>query len=305
VAERIAEGDLDERIAVHGADEMARLAESFNAMATSLQEQITELEDLSRVQQRFVSDVSHELRTPLTTIRMASDLLYDRSGLVDADTRRSIELLAAQVDRFESLLADLLEISRIDAGAAEVDLEEVDLGELVAGVIAGAAELASERGIEIHPVIEAGPPIIADRRRVSRIVRNLLTNALEYGAGSRIEILVAHDAAGSAVGVRDRGPGLDEHQQRRVFDRFWRADPSRARTLGGSGLGLSIAWEDAALQHGALEVASSPGEGSLFVLTLGQEGRRVPRTRPVPVDLAAFDASSRLASSHAETGGGT
>jgi two-component system sensor histidine kinase MtrB len=304
VAERIAEGDLDERIAVHGADEMARLAESFNAMATSLQEQITELEDLSRVQQRFVSDVSHELRTPLTTIRMASDLLYDRSGRVDADTRRSIELLAAQVDRFESLLADLLEISRIDAGAAEVDLEEVDLGDLVTGVIAGSAELAAERRTEMHPVIDAGPPIIADRRRVSRIVRNLLTNALEYGAGSRIEILVAHDAGASAVGVRDRGPGLDEQQQRRVFDRFWRADPSRARTLGGSGLGLSIAREDAVLQHGALEVASSPGDGALFVLTLGQEGLPAPRTRPVPVDLARFDAASSLASQPARTGGG-
>lgn len=293
VAGRIAEGDLDRRIPVTGSDEMARLGTSFNAMAAGLHEQIIELEDLSRMQQRFVSDVSHELRTPLSTVRMASDVLFDRRHLVDGDTRRAIELLASQVDRFELLLADLLEISRIDAGAAEVDLEEIDLVALMESLIASAALLAAERDIVIRLHGQSAMTVLADRRRVSRILRNLLTNALEYGAGRPIDILLASDATAAGLGVRDRGPGLTPDQQRRVFDRFWRADPSRARTLGGSGLGLAIAVEDAALQHGVVEVAASPGRGALFVLTLGQDAT-VPSSRPVPVGLAAFDAAVDL-----------
>lgn len=290
VAGRIADGDLDDRIPVSGSDEMARLGTAFNEMAAGLQEQIIELEDLSRVQQRFVSDVSHELRTPLSTIRMASDVLYDRRRVVDGDTRRAIELLGSQVDRFEVLLADLLEISRIDAGAAEVDLEEIDLMALMEAMIASTAPLAAERDSVIRLHGPSSLTVLADRRRMSRIVRNLLTNALEYGAGRPIDILLAEDSRAVALGVRDHGPGLTPDQQRRVFDRFWRADPSRARTLGGSGLGLAIAVEDAALQHGTLDVASAEGTGALFVLTLGQEGE-LPTTRPVPVGLAAFDAA--------------
>ena len=291
VAGQISQGDLDRRIPVQGADEMARLAAAFNDMAYSLQEQIEELEDLSRVQQRFVSDVSHELRTPLSTIRMASDLLHDRRDVVDGDTRRAIELLADQVDRFESLLTDLLEISRIDAGAADLELEEFDLSALVGSVVAAAAPVAAEMGSELVCTMVPGSTVLADRRRVSRIVRNLLTNALEYGAGHRIDIVVAGDGKAAAVGVRDHGPGLPPEQQALVFDRFWRADPSRARTLGGSGLGLSISMEDAALQRGSLQLVSEPGEGALFVLTLARGGGHpVPRSRPVPVALAEFDS---------------
>ncbi len=289
VAEQIAEGDLDRRIPVRRSDEMARLAASFNGMAFSLQEQIRELEDLSRIQQRFVSDVSHELRTPLTTIRMGSDVLHDRRDLVDGDTRRAIELLSTQVDRFESLLSDLLEISRMDAGAVELDLEPIDLSALVGVVVASAAPLAAERASRLRCFGSPAASVVGDRRRVLRIVRNLVTNALEYGAGRPIDIVVAADGRTSAVGVRDYGPGLDPDQQAHVFDRFWRADPSRARTLGGSGLGLSIALEDALLQRGALEVESRPGEGALFVLTLPSRGNdRAPLTRPVPLDLQAF-----------------
>ena len=292
VAGQIAEGDLDQRIPVRRSDETAQLATSFNAMAESLQEQIRELEDLSRVQQRFVSDVSHELRTPLTTIRMASDVLYDRREVVDRDTGRAIELLAAQVDRFESLLADLLEISRIDANAAELDLEEFDLSGLVGSILSSAEPLAAERSSRLACTMPLGLTVVADPIRISRIIRNLITNALEYGCGSPTDILVAADERSAAVGVRDYGPGLTEEQQRLVFDRFWRADPSRARTLGGTGLGLSISLEDATLHRGALECVSRPGNGTLFVLTLALDHPGTPPpTRPVPVDLLAFDAA--------------
>ncbi len=289
VAGQIAQGDLDQRIAVKGSDEVARLATSFNDMADGLQEQIEELEDLSRVQQRFVSDVSHELRTPLTTIRMASDLLHDRRDVVDADTGRAIELLAAQVDRFESLLQDLLEISRIDAGAADLDLEELDLTSLVDAVLASAAPIAAERMTPIRRSMPQEVTVVGDRRRLSRITRNLVTNALEYGAGKQVDVMVGvrDDVAG--LGIRDRGPGVDPEQAKHVFDRFWRADPARARTLGGSGLGLSIAAEDAALQQAFLQIVSQPGAGTLFVLTLPGQHRNQPGSGPIPLDLNRFD----------------
>ncbi len=304
VAGQIADGDLDQRIPVRRSDEMARLATSFNEMALSLQEQIRELEDLSRVQHQFVSDVSHELRTPLTTIRMASDVLHDRRDVVDRDTGRAIELLAAQVDRFESLLSDLLEISRIDAGAAQLELEEFDVSTLVGAIVSSSEPLAVERSSRIACTMSLGATVVADRRRVSRIVRNLVTNALEYGAGHQIDILVECDESAVGIGVRDRGPGLDRHQQRRVFDRFWRADPSRARTLGGSGLGLSISQEDTALHRGALEVVSGISQGTLFVLTLAlDQPGEVPATRPVPVSLAQFDAAVHARRTQPRLGG--
>jgi two-component system sensor histidine kinase MtrB len=291
VAGRLAAGDLDQRLPVDRSDEIAQLGTSFNAMADELQRQISELEELSAVQQRFVSDVSHELRTPLTTIRMASDVLFERRDVVDTDTSRAIELLADQVDRFEHLLSDLLEISRIDAGAAQPDLEEFDLRRCVAAVLEGTEPLARERSTAV--VLHPGPPaqVVADRRRVSRIVRNLVTNALEYGGGRPVEVVVAGDAAAAAVAVRDHGAGLGPAAAARVFDRFWRADESRARTLGGSGLGLSIAKEDAVLQSGLLEVVSQPGSGTAFVLTLpAGHGPAPARARPVPLDLAGIDA---------------
>jgi two-component system sensor histidine kinase MtrB len=266
-AGQIAEGDLDRRIPVVRSDETSQLATSFNAMADSLQHQINELEDLSRVQQRFVSDVSHELRTPLTTIRMASDVLHERRDVVDRDTGRAIELLATQVDRFESLLSDLLEISRIDANAAELDLEEFDLSALVGSILSAAEPLAAERSSRVSCTMPLGLSVTADPRRIARIIRNLVSNALEYGSG------------------------LDADQQRRVFDRFWRADPARTRTLGGSGLGLSISLEDALLHGGVLECVSQPTHGTLFVLTIGAADDEAPVGRPVPLDLAAFDAA--------------
>ncbi len=291
-AGQIAEGNLDRRIPVLRSDETAQLATSFNAMADSLQHQINELEDLSRVQQRFVSDVSHELRTPLTTIRMASDVLHDRRDVVDRDTGRAIELLATQVDRFESLLSDLLEISRIDANAAELDVADFDLSALVGSILSASEPLAAERGSRLSCTMPLGLTIAADERRIARIIRNLISNALEYGGGTPTDVLVASDDRAAAVGVRDHGPGLDAESARRVFDRFWRADPSRTRTLGGSGLGLSISLEDALLHRGALECTSQPGRGTLFVLTLAvTAGAKVPASRPVPVDLAAFDAA--------------
>jgi two-component system, OmpR family, sensor histidine kinase MtrB len=254
---------------VRGEDDLARLATSFNAMADSLQRQITQLEGLSQLQQRFTSDVSHELRTPLTTVQMAADVLHDAREDFPPHVARSAELLRAELDRFEGLLTDLLEISRYDAGAAVLDSEPVDLGALVARAVAGMWALAERHDSELV-VNRPDEDVIADvdARRVERILRNLVGNAIEHGAGKPIEITLAANRTAAAVTVRDFGVGLSSADAQHVFDRFWRADPSRVRTVGGSGLGLSISLEDARLHGGWLQVWGQPGAGAQFRLTL-------------------------------------
>ncbi len=286
ISERLADGRLDERMKVTGTDDIARLGESFNRMGAALQTQIRQLEELSRVQRRFVSDVSHELRTPLTTVRMAADLLYESRGdFGDAAAERSAELLQNQLDRFESLLADLLEISRFDAGAAILDAEPADLRDVVSRVIEAAEPLAATKGSSV--VVRGGDqPVVAevDPRRIERILRNLVVNALEHGEGRDVEVRLAVGDGAVAIAVRDHGIGLKPGEASRVFNRFWRADPARARTTGGTGLGLSIALEDAALHGGWLHAWGEPGGGSQFRLTVPRNaGAEITRS-PIPLE---------------------
>ncbi len=284
VAERLAAGQLQERLRVSGEDDLARLASSFNQMATSLQRQIRQLEELSRVQRRFVSDVSHELRTPLTTVRMAGDVLYDAKQSYDPATRRAAELLQTELDRFETLLADLLEISRFDAGAAVLETDDVNLVDVAHRVVDLTRPLARSRDTELV-VRSPGRPCLAeaDVRRVERIVRNLVTNAIDHSETGQIVILVAGDDHAAAIAVRDYGVGLEAGQSALVFNRFWRADPSRARTSGGTGLGLSISLEDTHLHGGWLQAWGRPGEGAQFRLTLPRRAGQVLRHSPLPL----------------------
>ncbi len=287
-SQKLAAGQLEERIPEHGEDVIATLARSFNGMADSLQQQITRLATLSRVQQRFVSDVSHELRTPLTTIRLAGDVLYDRRDSFDAATARSAELLRAQVQRFELLLADLLEMSRYDAGAVQLETEPVNLVRLAEDTIEAVGPLAESEQSPIRLVAPGGYfEADVDVRRIRRILQNLLGNAIDHGEGRPIVVYVDSDEDAVAIAVRDYGVGMTEAQAARVFDRFWRADPSRQRTTGGTGLGLAISLEDAALHGGWLEVWSSPGEGSCFRLTLPR--RRGEQLHSSPLDLPPSD----------------
>ncbi len=289
ISERLAAGLLQERMKVTGEDDIARLGESFNKMAQNLQSKIQQLEALSRMQRRFVSDVSHELRTPLTTVRMAADLIHDAREDFDPATARSAELLRGQLDRFESLLADLLEISRFDAGAAALEAEPIDLRDVVNRVIEGAEPLAEAKGSRIV-VRGAEYPVIAeaDARRVERVLRNLVVNAVEHGEGRDIVVRLASAGGRSggavAIAVRDYGVGLRPGEATRVFNRFWRADPARARTTGGTGLGLSIAVEDARLHGGWLQAWGEPGGGSQFRLTLPRTAGEALRGSPIPLE---------------------
>lgn len=290
IASRLAEGHLTERMLVKGSDEMATLARTFNDMASSLQRQINRMEDLSRLQRRFVSDVSHELRTPLTTIRMASDVLHESRDSFEPAVARSAELLAMQLDRFELLLSDLLEISRIDAGAALLDFEERDITDVVKDQVEGLYLAAREQGVTLRLWVQQGEHVASvDAPRVGRIVRNLLSNAIEHAQGGPVDIGVASTQRTVAVVVRDYGVGLSSAQVQRVFDRFWRADPARARTMGGTGLGLSIAREDAQLHDGALEAWGLPGEGASFRLMLPRSSRGLGVKEPLPLQIRAED----------------
>jgi two-component system sensor histidine kinase MtrB len=262
-------------------------------MAESIKYQIQQLEEFGQLQRRFTSDVSHELRTPLTTVRMAADVLHEARTGFDPAVERSAEILQAQLDRFEALLADLLEISRYDAGAALLEAEPTDLRVVARHVLDAMETLAEHRGSELR-LVEPGVPCVAevDSRRIERILRNLVANALEHGEGGPIEVRVSADDEAVAVAVRDHGVGLEPEAVGMVFNRFWRADPARARTTGGTGLGLSIALEDAHLHDGWLQAWGEPGDGCQFRLT-------VPRTRGAelersPIPLEPMDSRRRL-----------
>jgi two-component system, OmpR family, sensor histidine kinase MtrB len=283
-AQRVSAGHLGERMEVHGVDDLAALATSFNEMAASLQGKLRELEDLSNVQRQFVSDVSHELRTPLSTIKMAADLLFEARAELDAAAGRSVELLQSQLDRFESLLVDLLEISRFDAGAATLDADLVDVCDLVRRSADDAQQLAERRGSRIEFRLPAtGCFAEADRRRVERILRNILVNAVEHGEGKEVVVTTAIDSDAIAVSVRDYGVGLRPGEEQKVFDRFWRADPARARNTGGTGLGLAISLEDARLHGGWLQAWGEPGKGSVFRLTLPRVAGQALAGSPLPL----------------------
>jgi two-component system sensor histidine kinase MtrB len=288
-AQRLSAGLLDQRMTVRGEDDLALLGASFNQMAESLQRQIVRLEEMSRLQRRFTSDVSHELRTPLTTVRMAADLIFNERTSYPPEVARSAELLQHELDRFESLLTDLLEISRFDAGFAALDIELTDLVPVVRQTVDGLSAICVRAGTEVRLTL---PPtsVIAevDPRRVDRILRNLVQNAVEHGEGRPVEVALAAGPSEAAVTVRDYGVGMRPEERQLVFNRFWRADPSRARQSGGTGLGLSISVEDARLHGGWLEAWGAPGRGAQFRLTLPLRagGRLTSSPLPLlPVDV--------------------
>jgi two-component system sensor histidine kinase MtrB len=269
VSEEIANGALDVRLLEKGEDAVSSLARSFNRMADSLQQQITKLASVSKMQQRFVSDVSHELRTPLTTIKLAGDLIFEGRENLDPSLKRSAEIMQSQIERFEVLLNDLLEISRFDAGAVRPELEIHDLNQVASSAIASIDPLASKRGSAIKVELLDGDVLAEfDYRRIERLLRNLLANAIEHGEGQPIHVTVGQNEDAVAVKVTDNGVGMSEIELARVFDRFWRADPARKRTTGGTGLGLAISLEDTLLHGGSLDVWAKPNAGASFRLTL-------------------------------------
>jgi two-component system sensor histidine kinase MtrB len=279
VAEKFTQGDLTSRMKISDSTEFASLGNSFNEMAVSIQQQIYRLENLSMLQQRFASDVSHELRTPLTTLRMAAEVIYQGKDNFDPNIARSSELLLNQIDRFELLLSDLLEVSRFDAEAASIDLTTFNIVSLVRKTVDYLHPSKATKLIIDSP--NESIYIQADQRRIERILRNLVSNAIDHGEGKSIKVRIAESDNEVAISVRDFGLGFNEEDATFLFDRFWRADPSRARTSGGSGLGLSIALEDTKLHQGQLLAWGSPHQGAHFVLTLPKNHGTLVQSFPI------------------------
>jgi two-component system sensor histidine kinase MtrB len=211
--------------------------------------------------------VSHELRTPLTALVSEASLLREHLDAMPPEARRPAELMVGDVARLRRTVEDLMEISRFDAGREDVRLEPVELGALVQAAVRA-------RGWESSVAIQSDVPVVleTDRRRIERIVANLIGNALEHGGG-RATVTVGRNAAEAFVEVADRGHGIPPEHIPRLFDRFYKADPSRSSP--GSGLGLGIAMENARLLGGEIRVWSEAGVGSSFTLSL-------PVTEPLP-----------------------
>jgi len=222
---------------------------------------------------------------------MASEVINASRDGFDPVVARSTELLVAQLDRFERLLEDLLEVSRFDAEVAVIEAVDFDIVLLANRCAEDLGLVAKEKStdLRIYSIAES-ITVKADIRRVERILRNLFSNAIDHAEEKPIAITIVASEHDVAVGVRDYGIGLDENALTRVFDRFWRADPSRARTRGGTGLGLSIALEDARLHNGELEAWGRPGKGAHFVLTLPRQTRQGIESRLIkliPDDVQA------------------
>jgi two-component system sensor histidine kinase MtrB len=295
-AERLAQGFLEERLFEKGEDVIAVLARSFNKMADSMQSQIVKLATLSRVQQRFVSDVSHELRTPLTTIRLAGDVLYEQRESFSAENARTIELLITQIERFEIMLTDLLEMSRYDAGAVALEVDEVNIVALVEDCLDQLSPLATQKGSNLVVDVRGGyGECEVDQRRIRRIILNFVGNAIDHGEGRPIVAFIDSNEEAVSIAVRDWGVGMSPEQVERVFDRFWRADPSRQRTTGGTGLGLAIANEDALAHGGRIDVWSGLGEGTCFRLTIPRTPLSQWHESPLPLPPESDAIDSYLA----------
>lgn len=283
-AARFAGGELDERLPVTGEDDLSRLAVSYNEMAASIQRQIRQLEEFGTLQRRFTSDVSHELRTPLTTVRMAADVLHASREQFPAGLARSTELLVDELDRFEALLGDLLEISRLDAGVEELAAELIDITPIARRAVEQVRVIAGNAGSAVELELPEGETIAEiDARRVERILRNLLANAVDHSEGRPVLLTLGANEHAVAITVRDYGVGLRPGEADLVFNRFWRADPSRNRRTGGTGLGLAISHEDARLHGGLLEAWGAPGFGACFRLTLPRHQGEPFEEYPLPL----------------------
>jgi two-component system sensor histidine kinase MtrB len=257
-ARRMGAGDLSPRLPATGRDELAELGAAMNEMAGELDRTLTELRRMDAQHRRFTADVAHELRTPLASLVAAADSLD-----VDEPTvrHRAAVLLRQQTRRLATLVEDLLEVSRFDAGAVVADRRTVDLGGVAAEVAA-----TCERPGDVRVEVSGDPVLQADPRRLHAVLRNLVANALAHGAPPVLVDVRGRDDA-VAVVVSDAGEGVPTHLESVLFDRFVRGDP--ARGSGGSGLGLAIARANAELHAGSLRLLpTAPGAGASFELSL-------------------------------------
>ena len=272
-AQRMSDGDLSVRVEPRGRDELTQLTTTFNDMAAALESKIGELERMEARARQFAGDVSHELRTPLTAMTAVADILPGHPGLT-GDAAAAAQLVSQEIRHLNRLVDDLIEISRFDAGTAQLVLDNTDVAAAV------AACLCTRGWADVRTDIPAGLVVRLDRRRFDVILANLIGNARCHGsppATVQAGTQSAGDGELFALMVRDHGPGIPPDALPHVFERFYKADTARARSEG-SGLGLAIACENTRLHGGTIEAANHPAGGALFTLCL-------PLSRPEPVPV--------------------
>jgi two-component system sensor histidine kinase MtrB len=258
-ARLIAAGRLDTRLPVGATDEFGAWAAAFNEMADALEAKIAALSAAQARELRFTANVAHELRTPLTALVAEASLLSGQVSQLPDPARRPVELVIADVSRLRTLVDELMEISRLDAGSEPVLQRLVDVQAVVAALI-------SARGWQDRVAVDGGPlTLTTDPRRVERILANLVGNAVEH-SGRDVVVRTGTDGAHGCIDVADAGPGISPEHLPHVFERFYKADSARAGL--GSGLGLAIASENARLLGGNISVSSDTERGSVFRLTL-------------------------------------
>lgn len=260
-AGEIAEGGLDTRVALEGDPDLDRLAESFNGMADAVQARIER-------EARFASDVSHELRSPITALAAAAEVIHGRRGELPDRTQQALDVVVGQVRRFDAMVIDLLELSRIDAGATDLHLEDVELAALCRRVAARNGQ--SSLPIDVDP--RAPTTARLDKLRFERILANLLDNADHHGGGALRISIEPSEGPYVQVAVEDGGPGVARGERARIFERFARGSAARHRV--GTGLGLALVAEHAAAQGGEAWVEDSSGGGARFVVRVPRGGDR-------------------------------
>lgn len=265
----IGRGELDTRIEVKGSDELAELAWTFNESSTKLQQSVEELQRAEARARRFASDVSHELRTPLAGMLAVTEVLDEDAAHLSADTAAAVRLISAETGKLATLVEDLMEISRFDAKAAGLHLDEVDVAETIRKTL-------QARRWEGKVVAELpdGVRAVLDPPRFDVIVANLVGNALRHGAQPVRVRLRTERRDGEPLlvtEVEDSGPGIDPAVLPHIFDRFYKADEARTRSAG-SGLGLAITWENVRLHGGTVRGANGSTGGALFTVEIPLEG---------------------------------
>jgi signal transduction histidine kinase len=268
-SQSLAEGLLETRLEAASDDEFGAWTESFNRMAEALGSKIEALSLARERERQFTADVAHELRTPLAGMVSAASLLAEELERLPEEALRPARLLVDDVRRFHTLVLELLELARLDAGEGGVYLERLDVGEAVSAV---ARPWADRARVQLR--VPDGLTVSADRRRFQRVLANLVTNAVSHGGGD-VEIAARAEDGFVAIDVSDRGPGLDDDATERIFDRFYKADSSRS--VAGSGLGLAIARQHALAQGGSLQAANAEGGGARFTFRLPEAVSR-PRS---------------------------
>lgn len=274
-ARRLGAGKLDTRVEVRGNDEVADVSRTFNETAEALERSIAELRSLESSSRRFVADVSHELRTPLTAMTAVTDLLEEATDVGD-ESAPAAQLIVSETRRLARLVEDLMEISRFDAGTAQLRREEVDLVALVRGCLDARGWTGR---VDLN--VPGSLIVTVDQRRIDVIVANMVGNAIKHGGSGSVELSIGAFGPNLVLQVRDHGPGIPPDALEHIFERFYKADKARVRSEG-SGLGLSIAYENAHIHGGELTGGNHPGGGAVFTL-------RLPLGATVPAPAGAAD----------------